>query len=114
MVYFAQEVDNPDLVKIGHVKGDKDRAAASKRLSQLQVGNPRQLQIVALRKGTREDERSIHWECSKHHHRGEWFRMEGVVRDHVARGQLDTPITIEENEKRFDPFLRRGVADKVA
>jgi hypothetical protein len=46
----------------------------SKRLGNLQHGNPRTLKVIATRQGTTRDEATIHQRLKEHRLVGEWFR----------------------------------------
>lgn len=67
-VYF---VKSGHFVKIGTSKN------FISRLSELQVGNPEKLKILGRIFGDRTTEKKLHKRFAKHHHRGEWFRLEG-------------------------------------
>jgi hypothetical protein len=64
-VYFLY--DPTGFIKIGHGR-------VRQRASELQIGNPRPLIIVAIIPyGTREVEGELHDRFSRYRHRGEWF-----------------------------------------
>ena len=74
-VYWLYAVSDMRSIKIGYAK-DPDR-----RLSELQVGSPQELEIIwRLKIGQRGDavknERMLHRLCKAHHLRGEWFDCE--------------------------------------
>ncbi len=50
-----------------------------KRLSQLQVGCPYKIQLVAVFPGTRKDEKELHRIFKKDRFRGEWFVYRGAI-----------------------------------
>jgi hypothetical protein len=66
-LYFIQETDDQGLIKIGVSRKPK------KRLHELQVGNSKNLQLIAMRKGLRQDEQRIHRMFTINKVRGELF-----------------------------------------
>lgn len=66
MVYFIQDGDDGPI-KIGFSKTPQVRIAA------IQVNHAREIKILAITDGEREDERKIHQSLANHHIRGEWF-----------------------------------------
>ena len=61
-----------DLIKVGYTKGSTHNL----RLSELQIGCPYPLEVVAFADGTLKDEEQFHalLRQAKAHVRGEWFR----------------------------------------
>lgn len=57
------------LVKFGYTKNTK------RRIATLQTGSPVPLYVVAIRPGTRADERAAHARFAPHRVHGEWFRV---------------------------------------
>ena len=56
------------------------------RLRDLQTGNPRELELVALVPNVKSSaERSFHEQFRAHQVRGEWFRVEGAVEEAMER-----------------------------
>jgi hypothetical protein len=83
-VYFAQEDGGP--IKIGHTTGP-----LSRRLSLLQIGNPRPLKILAAYPGDVFEEQRLHLLFEAERIRGEWFRATHRLVEHVARLKPHTP-----------------------
>lgn len=69
MIYFIQEKNDKEYVKIGVTTLRMDR-----RLTNLQVGNPRELEIVLVLRGMYDLEHKLHRYFAEEHVRGEWFR----------------------------------------
>lgn len=68
MIYF---ISDGEYTKIGFVEGND----VQRRLAELQVGNARELTVLATINGGREEERIIHAVLDKLRIRGEWFRL---------------------------------------
>lgn len=67
-LYFVQE-DHSGPIKIGYTEN-----LPAARLNQMQVGNPRRLQLIAVIKGVpREEEGRWHQEFAEVRFVGEWF-----------------------------------------
>lgn len=67
MVYFAREMpDGP--IKIGFATN------VERRLNNLQIGNPREIKVVAAFPGTLATEDRVHRLFFNDHLRGEWFQ----------------------------------------
>ncbi len=67
MIYM---VKSNDLVKIGYTKN------VSRRLLELQTGNPYKLNLVFMGIGGADEEKQLHEAFSKHRSLGEWFKIE--------------------------------------
>lgn len=68
VVYFVQE-DHSGPIKIGYTEG-----SAEGRLSAMQIGNPRRLQLIAEIRGCcRDDEKRWHNQFAELRFVGEWF-----------------------------------------
>lgn len=90
-VYFAK---CGGLVKIGYAQD------VAERLVQLQTGNPRGIQIIAVIRGVLPSvEKLYHRAFAEYRERGEWFRHEGalsaVVRHIQGGAQPTTLVAIE-------------------
>jgi hypothetical protein len=99
-VYFIQ---CGEFVKIG--KADNPRV----RLSELTTGNPLDMKLLYAVPGCENVERSLHRWFRTYHHRGEWFRFEGELRDWIERGLAAATRSIDAlhqwwNGHRFDPI----------
>lgn len=71
-VYFVEEIGN-DRVKIGF------STCPWKRLSGLKTAVSRELRLLWVFVGTRENEDYFHWLFQNHRVRGEWFVLSSVV-----------------------------------
>ena len=73
MIYAIRAVGTK-YIKFGYTS---NRTGAEKRMSELQTGNPFQLEIVAYGPGDHDEEAHIHWRLEQvgAHVRGEWFEM---------------------------------------
>ena len=112
-VYFAK---CGGLVKIGYAQD------IAERLVQLQTGNPRGIQIVAVVRNVLPSvEKHYHRAFAEYRERGEWFRHEGalsaVIRHIQGGAQPTTPAAIEYYKplprpaKQPDP--RQGEIGKI-
>lgn len=79
-VYFISDGEH---VKIGLSRQPR------KRLSSLQTGHPKRLNIVGLMPGGAEDEFQLHGRFRDHRVKGEWFRDCSEIRDFIARAAND-------------------------
>ena len=68
MIYMIQ---SNDLVKIGHTNN------VSRRLFELQTGNPYKLNLIFMGTGGADEEKELHKAYSKYRANGEWFKIEG-------------------------------------
>lgn len=80
MIYFIQEKQDKEFVKIGVTSLRLDR-----RLMCLQVGNPRELEIVLTLKGMYDLEQKLHRYFHEEHIRGEWFRVSERLRAYIHK-----------------------------
>ena len=76
-VYYALAPDL-DLVKIGFAERPK------KRFSKIQSDSPVRIVLVAVEDGDEATEAARHQQFAAFRQRGEWFRNEGALRDHVT------------------------------
>ncbi|MGJ7042107.1 mRNA-degrading endonuclease YafQ of YafQ-DinJ toxin-antitoxin module [Shinella sp. BE166] len=79
-VYFISDGEH---VKIGLSRQPR------KRLSSLQTGHPKRLNIVGLMPGGAEDEFQLHGRFRDHRVKGEWFRDCSEIRDFIALAAND-------------------------
>lgn len=80
-VYFVRS-GSSDFVKIGFCKSGGE----SMRLMQLQTGNPEKLSIIALLQDVpTKMESDLHFKFQRYWVRGEWFRLDGELKDFVER-----------------------------
>ena len=81
MIYFITQGN--EFVKIGHTDNPLARVAT------LQVGNPNELRLWVSFPGGKEEEEIFHKFFKDFHVRGEWFRLNLVVRHFVEHlGEL--------------------------
>lgn len=73
MIYFVQP-QGELVVKIGFTSKDPAR-----RIAELQIGNPRELKLLAHCEGSRCDEQAIHRYLDTYRVSGEWFELAGPV-----------------------------------
>lgn len=73
-IYLIQSGAADGPVKIGFTLGPPEQ-----RLALLQVGNPNELRLLGLIRGTVQNERELHKRFRNHHIRGEWFRCDESV-----------------------------------
>jgi len=66
-------------VKIGHASDIRSRILG------LQTSHPELLQLLAWEDGGYKRERELHQQFAAHRERGEWFRPEGDLREHIAQ-----------------------------
>lgn len=78
MIYFIAEEKDHSRVKIGY---SKDFQGANKRLAQLQIGNPRKLELVGVMNGTLTTEKAYHRIFDDHRLESEWFGMNPVLEE---------------------------------
>ena len=78
MIYFIAEENDHSQVKIGYSKNLK---GATKRLGQLQIGNPRKLELIGLINGTIGMERSYHRIFADYRLESEWFLMNPILEE---------------------------------
>lgn len=77
MIYFLQ-MRTGGPIKIGYAE------SASRRIRQLQTGNPTSLICLSLIEGTEENEAQIHERFRHLHARGEWFRPTKELRNYIS------------------------------
>ena len=102
MIYGIAEAGS-DCIKIGytHTRGETiEPRAAQIRLSELQCGNHRLLEIVAACAGTRDIEQALHIEFARHRVSGEWFRCAGTVLEWSRANAIDIART-KRSAKRW-------------
>lgn len=101
MVYF---IKCGKRVKIGHAMDPRSR------LRDLQVGNPEKLELLMVIEGGRRTECEIHKRFAEQRLAGEWFRIEGDLREYMAKVYREKRSRIsrqrwkrERREKLYDP-----------
>lgn len=88
-VYFVSPSNDRSVVKIGMTSGDHVR----ERIRGLQTGSPYPLELARAiptesRQSARELEGALHDRFADSRMHGEWFRVEGGLRDFVETGTL--------------------------
>ncbi len=82
MIYFVRLLDHDkSFVKVGFVKNFR---RLPKRLSELQCGNPYQLEIVAVINGSKIDEQNLHKKLALYRCFGggrEWYEIDVKKKD---------------------------------
>lgn len=78
MIYFIRD---GEFVKIGFT--DKDDYQG--RMTDLQIGNPRQLVLIGTMEGNEDDERDLHRTFRDFYIRGEWFFLALAIREFIER-----------------------------
>jgi hypothetical protein len=94
MIYVIAEVGDASIVKLGFTESGSgaNQKAALSRMSSMQVGNRRELVLIATCIGTMKEEQALHRRFRAQWVRGEWFRNEGPVADWVqsiATGSIE-------------------------
>lgn len=64
-----------------------------KRLHSLQIGNPEELKLYALIRGTQDEEKALHERFADRRIRGEWFDHLGTVKAYLTELRSN-PLTI--------------------
>jgi len=82
MIYACIEVET------GKVKFGFARTNPFSRASAIQIGNPREVRLVAVTPGTRDDEQELHDSLADWRLKGEWFRPSEDVRNWIIYMQF--------------------------
>jgi predicted GIY-YIG superfamily endonuclease len=99
MLYFIQQADAPDYVKIGFARDPV------RRLRELQVASPKKLLVVDIVEGDRAEEAALHrrLKAKGKHASGEWYQFDREVQEILAaysHGSLRQAIEREEALRR--------------
>jgi len=78
MIYFITQ--NDQFVKIGYTKDSPE-----KRLTQLQVGNPIQLELEKVIHGGATKEADLHSLFGPYRERGEWYWLSREIRNYIRK-----------------------------
>lgn len=93
MIYVFAEDPDAGPVKIGYTKGHPFEGdwmqALMHRLRDAQLGNPRQLYVIALCGGTAAEERAVHALFRVDRIRNEWFERSAQVAAFVDAHRVD-------------------------
>jgi hypothetical protein len=95
VIYAIAEVgDECGPVKLGYAKGEPWQGRwehqLRHRLRDIQMGNPRELEVVALCSGTMQQEHALHALFSQYRARNEWFYRVGDVLDFVCAHSIES------------------------
>ena len=94
MIYYVL-AENTNRVKIGYTR---DLESMKIRLSALQTGCPNELKILSIENGGMQKEAMLHSLFSSLRTRGEWFRFESIIKEHVRQlRENKVVINIEDN-----------------
>lgn len=75
-IYFIQ---TGQFIKIGWSRN------FDRRIAHMRGHNPLEVTLVGILEGDRKQERILHREFSALHVRGEWFRLEGALKEYIER-----------------------------
>ncbi len=99
MIYFIQESKSKTgPVKIGYTDGNLGQLR--QRLACVQVGNYRELVVIAIGKGGREREQELHARFEASRLRGEWFSLSAELRDVMNPLRLTLPLSTRMKGRR--------------
>lgn len=106
MVYFIKDYGSGHI-KIGYTSGGM--YGATQRLNGLQTASSTKLEILAVMRGSRETEKSLHEKFKDEHTRGEWFipsaRLMEYILPLLENQHDDAEICCDEYED-FEPCDR--------
>ena len=77
MIYFITEDNNTKYVKIGYTNN------LSRRLRELQIGNPRKLSVYFVMKGNKQAELELHKAFKDYRGIGEWFNFTVFIGEYI-------------------------------
>lgn len=103
LIYACIE-EGEDFVKIGWA-ATLDNAYI--RWSNIQIGNPRRIEMCVIKAGSLRDEAALHKRFRGYAVRGEWFRLEGDVKELLATAE---PLSSREGSGR--PPRERSAAEQ--
>lgn len=75
-IYFAKM---GEWIKIGYTAGE-----ASKRIAQLQTGQPQKIELIGTIEGERDAESGLHQEFAEFRGNGEWFKRDAELTTSIA------------------------------
>ena len=93
MVYFIQQEDNGPI-KIGYTGLD-----VNSRLTGLQCGSPKKLNIIGLISGDKNTERQLHELFKDHRVCGEWFSPVDAITKYCKKKTLPLKFAFEKEMK---------------
>lgn len=79
-IYYIQDEGGPIKIGLTHTENN-----LQSRLSQCQVSNPRKLTLLAVEPGDAQREKDLHKQFSKYHIRGEWFKANKKLKQHIDK-----------------------------
>ena len=77
MIYFITEDNNTEYVKIGYTNN------LSRRLRELQIGNPKKLSVYFVMKGDKQFELELHKTFKDYRGIGEWFNFTVFIGNYI-------------------------------
>lgn len=77
-VYFASQIDRPDLIKIGHTDN------VTRRMRQLAASFENGIELLATTEGGKEAETTFHRMFSAFRDEGEWFKQNPALQAIIA------------------------------
>ena len=97
-VYFIRAGD-AGPIKVGYAMNVR------RRLSELQMGCPCPLHLLHTEPGTLATERGWHERLADYHHRGEWYRPNWIISQHLKKHGVKmkpyTPLPYVRSERQF-------------
>lgn len=108
MIYFALAVGSR-TVKIGHTSG-----RAEDRLAALSTGCPHDLVLLDSCWGDAKQEAELHDIYGDLHHKGEWFRLEGTLLEHMTGRVLSRITTADFPEQGRPSSINLQLLDILA
>ena len=82
MIYFITQ--NNDYIKIGYTE-----RSAELRLTELQIGNPHELELSLTRDGNEGDEKQYHSRFAAYYVRGEWFFLSSEIKAFIRLSKAE-------------------------
>lgn len=58
-------------------------ADVRKRVKDMEMNNPHEMEVIHVMLGKRKEEKELHLRFADYRHRNEWFRFEGELREYV-------------------------------
>lgn len=114
MIYFMRA---DSAVKIGFTR---QRSSLSKRLEDLQSGNPKRITVVAMMAGDEEDEQRLHARFAQHRLTGEWFKLCDDLRTFIEtncrpclHNDARPPVRVIEKLVRGGPSLKTDPLNRL-
>ena len=100
-IYYIQWENDPEFVKIGYSSKPVDRVAS------FLTGSPGRLRLLRLEEVlSQKEELGKHSEFNAYHHRREWFKYEGALKDYIESLDMQPGI---ELWKQFSPAAKSEI-----